>query len=95
MTYKEERPLANVEAAIRKLLEIANGIEADHAGRLQVGAVNAQFLGADGSVPAQRLSNIDHAPKEKPARSLDRNAGGNLVNQRLLAPQFKFKPREE
>jgi hypothetical protein len=51
MKYKEERPLANVEAAIRKLLEIANGIEADHAGRLQVGAVNAQFLGAGGSVP--------------------------------------------
>ena len=47
MKYKEERPLAN-----KKLLEIANGMEADHAGRLQVGAINAQFLSAGGNVYA-------------------------------------------
>jgi hypothetical protein len=51
MKYKEERPLANLDAAVKKLLEIANGIEADHAGRLQVGVINAQFLSAGGIGP--------------------------------------------
>ena len=46
MKFKEERPLANPEAAMAKLLEIANGLEADHAGRLSVGAINHAFLEA-------------------------------------------------
>jgi hypothetical protein len=46
MKYKEERPLANLDAAVKKLLEIANGTEADHAGRLQIGVINGQFLSA-------------------------------------------------
>jgi hypothetical protein len=50
MKFKEEGPLANVDAAVKKLLEIANGLEADHAGRLHVGAINRQFLDAGGSV---------------------------------------------
>ncbi len=49
MKFKKERPLANVDAAVGKLLEIANGIEADHAGRLQIGVINKQFLAAGGS----------------------------------------------
>jgi hypothetical protein len=36
-------------AAARKLLEIANGIEADHAGRVEIGTVNRQFREAGGS----------------------------------------------
>jgi hypothetical protein len=48
MNFKEERPLANPEAAMAKLLEIANGLEADHAGRLSVGAINHAFLEAGG-----------------------------------------------
>src|SRR5258707_15809931 len=50
MKYKEERPLANLDAAVKRLLEIANGMEADHAGRLEIGAINAQFLSAGGNV---------------------------------------------
>ncbi|MFY9788424.1 MAG: hypothetical protein WA615_26235 [Bradyrhizobium sp.] len=49
MKFKEERPLANPEAAMMKLLEIANALEADHAGRLSVGAINHAFLGAGGN----------------------------------------------
>ena len=49
MKFKEDRPLANVDASVRKLLEIANGIEADHAGRLQIGVINSQFVSAGGS----------------------------------------------
>jgi hypothetical protein len=37
------------EAAERKLLELANAIEADHAGRLSVAVINRQFRDAGGS----------------------------------------------
>jgi hypothetical protein len=50
MKFREERPLAKIGAAVKKLLEIANGLEADHAGRLHVGDINKQFLSAGGSV---------------------------------------------
>jgi len=35
MKFKQERPFANPEAAVKRLLEIANGLEPDHAARLQ------------------------------------------------------------
>ena len=50
MKFKEERPLANPEAGMAKLLEIANGLEADHAGRIAIGAINHAFLSAGGNV---------------------------------------------
>ena len=51
MKYREERPFADVDATVKKLLEIANGMAADHAGRLSVGILNTQFKGAGGSYP--------------------------------------------
>ena len=51
MKFREDRPFANVAAAERKLLELANAMEADHAGRLHVGVLNSQLLGAGASVP--------------------------------------------
>jgi hypothetical protein len=49
MKFRENRPLANVDVAVRKLLEIANGIEADHAGRVEIGTIDRQFREAGGS----------------------------------------------
>jgi hypothetical protein len=49
MKFKEDRPFATPEAAERKLLELANAIEADHAGRLSVAVINKQFREAGGS----------------------------------------------
>jgi hypothetical protein len=49
MKFKEERPFAMPKAAERKLLEIANAIEADHARRLAVSDINTQFRAAGGS----------------------------------------------
>jgi hypothetical protein len=40
-----------VDAAVKKLLEIANGLEPDHAGRINVGAINARFMSAGGDPP--------------------------------------------
>jgi hypothetical protein len=49
MKFKEDRPFATPDAAERRLLEIANAVEADHAGRLSVAVINMQFVGAGGS----------------------------------------------
>ena len=49
MKFKEDRPFATPEAAERKLLELANAVEADHAGRLAVEIINRQFREAGGS----------------------------------------------
>jgi hypothetical protein len=49
MKFKDDRPFSTPDAAEQKLLELANGIEADHAGRLSMGVTNKQFLDAGGS----------------------------------------------
>ncbi len=49
MKFKEDHPFATPEAAEQKLLELANAIEADHAGRLSVEVINRQFRDAGGS----------------------------------------------
>jgi hypothetical protein len=49
MKFQEDRPLRTPEAAEQKLLELANAIEADHAGRLSVAIINKQFREAGGS----------------------------------------------
>jgi hypothetical protein len=49
MKFKEDRPFPTPEAAERKLLELANAMEADHAGRLAVEIINRQFREAGGS----------------------------------------------
>jgi hypothetical protein len=48
MKFKEQRPYADPAAGMRKLLELANSMEADHAGRLNVGVLNIQFKEAGG-----------------------------------------------
>jgi hypothetical protein len=47
--FKEEGPFPTPEAAERKLLELANAVEADHAGRLSVAVINKKFRDAGGS----------------------------------------------
>jgi hypothetical protein len=49
--FREERPFADGGAAVKKLLEIANGMATDHAGRLSVGILNTHFKDAGGSYP--------------------------------------------
>ena len=49
MKFKQERPFASPEAAEKKLLELANAVEPDHAGWLLVEVINRQFREAGGS----------------------------------------------
>jgi hypothetical protein len=45
LKFKKDRPLVNPETAIEKLLKIANGIEADHVGRIAVAFRAVQHFG--------------------------------------------------
>jgi hypothetical protein len=56
MKFKEGRPFTTPEAAERKLLELANAIEADHAGRLPTGVINLQFMAGGGSADEYRAA---------------------------------------
>jgi hypothetical protein len=56
MKFKDDRPFATPEAAERKLLELANAIEADHVGRLSVGVINTQFREAGGTPDEYRAA---------------------------------------
>jgi hypothetical protein len=56
MKFKEDNPLATPASAERKLLELANAIEADHAGRISVGVINKQFMTAGGSAEEYRAA---------------------------------------
>jgi hypothetical protein len=47
--FVAERPLADPDAAVRKLVEIANGTESVQDGRLYIELVNAAFLNAGGT----------------------------------------------
>jgi hypothetical protein len=43
MKLTTDSPFANLDAAVKKLLDIANAKEADHAGRVDIGTINSGF----------------------------------------------------
>jgi hypothetical protein len=49
MKFGERRPFAEPDLAARKLVEIANGVEAVQDGRIYIERINAPFLKAGGS----------------------------------------------
>jgi hypothetical protein len=49
MKFVERRPFTDPDAAARKLVEIANDVEAVMDGRIYIERVNAPFLAAGGS----------------------------------------------
>jgi hypothetical protein len=49
MKFVSDRPFADPDAAARKLVEIANGVEAVQDGRIYIERINAPFLAAGGS----------------------------------------------
>ena len=85
MKFKEDRQFATPEAAERKLLELANTVETDHAGRLDVGLTNKLFHDAGGSntLRADRPHEDQHWNKIK----------GAMENQRFSGCAF-FSPND-
>jgi hypothetical protein len=56
-----ERPYANPEAAARKLIEIANTVEAVQEGRIFIELINAPMLGEHKATPAEYKAGLDLA----------------------------------
>ena len=59
MKYASTRPFADSEAAARKLLEIANSIEAVQDGRIHIEKINGPFLFKEGGTPAEYKAGLD------------------------------------
>jgi len=58
--FAEPRPFSDPEAAVRKLIEIANAAEAVQDARIHIERVNGPFLAAGGS-PAEYRAGIERA----------------------------------
>jgi hypothetical protein len=74
MKFKEERPFATPDAAEQKLLELANAMEADHAGRLSVAESTY-----NSSVPMAATRNIARRLK-----LLSRTAGSRCIRPEVI-----------
>ena len=59
--FVEPSPLSGPETAARKLLEIANGVEAVQDGRIHIEKVNGPFLFQIKGTPDQYLAGLKHA----------------------------------
>jgi hypothetical protein len=59
MKFATERPFANPEAAARKLVEIANAVEAVQDGRIFIELINGPFLSEHKGTPAEYKAGID------------------------------------
>jgi hypothetical protein len=61
MKFKEDRSLSDPEAAARKLLEIANSVEAVQDGRIYIEKINWPFLHDLRGTPAEYKAGLDLA----------------------------------
>ena len=60
MNFAEHRPFSDPEAAVRKLIEIANAAEAVQDARIYIERVNGPLFAAGGS-PAEYRAGIERA----------------------------------
>ena len=61
MRLTEDRPYANPEVAARKLIEIANSVEAVQDGRIFIEKINWPFLHDLKATPAEYKAGLDLA----------------------------------
>ena len=61
--FVQPRPYANPEAAARKIMEIANGLEPYMDGRLMIELINAPMLYQHKATPAEYRAGLDLAVK--------------------------------
>jgi len=61
MKFVGDRPYADPEAAVRKLLDIANSVEAVQDGRIHIELINWPFLSELKGTPAEYKAGLDLA----------------------------------
>jgi hypothetical protein len=59
--FATDRPFADPEKAARKLLEIANSVEAVQDGRIHIEKINGAFLFKEGGSPAEYGAGLEFA----------------------------------
>jgi hypothetical protein len=61
MKFAPDRPYSDPEIAARKLLEIANSVEAEQDGRIHIEKINAPFLFRERATPAEYSADLKFA----------------------------------
>ena len=61
MKFSPDRPYSDPEKAARKIVEIANAVEAVQDGRIQIEKINAPFLFRERATPAEYKAGLDPA----------------------------------
>ena len=61
MKFVGDRPFADPAVAARKLLEIANAVEAVQDGRIHIEKINGPFLFKEGGTPEEYGAALDYA----------------------------------
>lgn len=61
MKFTADRPFADPEKAARRLIEIANQVEAVQDGRIHIEKINAPFLYRDKATPAEYRAGLELA----------------------------------
>lgn len=61
MKFAEERPYAKPEAAARKIVEIANAVEAVQGGRIHIELINGPMLFEHKATPAEYSAGLKFA----------------------------------
>jgi hypothetical protein len=61
MKFATDRPYADLDVAARKLIEIANSVEAVQDGRIYIELVNAPFLYEAKGSPTEYKAGLDRA----------------------------------
>jgi hypothetical protein len=61
MKFVEPRPFADPEIAARKIIEIANDVEATQDGRIHIEKINGPFLYQLKGTPAEYKAGLDRA----------------------------------
>ena len=61
MKFSLDRPYSDPEKAARKILEIANTVEAVQDGRIPIEKINAPFLFRERATPAEYQAGLDLA----------------------------------
>jgi hypothetical protein len=59
MKFVDPRPYADPEAAARKLMELANGVETTFAGRIHIEKINGPFLFDLRGTPAEYSAGLN------------------------------------
>ena len=65
MKFTANRPFADPEKAARRILEIANTVEAIQDGRIRVEKIGAPFLFRDGGSPAEYGAGLELANRPR------------------------------